>query len=80
MRFAQGDDLNGDQANFSRGGTENIRKVEMPHLPGRRVPVEVDALDAANGWGLGTCRGMFKSSSSHALHQSICAYPPAVRI
>lgn len=51
-RFAQGDELTADQANFSRGATENLRKIEMPHLTNRRMPVPVDELDAANAWGL----------------------------
>ncbi|MEM8792874.1 MAG: formylglycine-generating enzyme family protein [Pseudomonadota bacterium] len=51
-RFAQGDELTTDQANFSRAATENLRKIEMPHLTNRRRPVSVDKLDAANAWGL----------------------------
>lgn len=52
-RFAQGDDLTADQANFSRAGTENLRRgVSMPNLTNRRKPVPVDVLDAANAWGV----------------------------
>lgn len=51
-RFAQGDDLSVDQANFSRRATENIRRSPMPDLVDRERPVTVDELDAANGWGL----------------------------
>lgn len=51
-RFAQGDELTADQANFSRKATENLRKIEMPHLTNRRRPVPVHELDAANAWGL----------------------------
>ncbi len=51
-RFAQGDDLTADQANFSRHVTERLRGVEMPLLVNRRIPVPVDDLDAANAWGL----------------------------
>ncbi len=51
-RFAQGDDLTADQANISRGGTENLRGALMPELVERRVPVPVVELDAANSWGL----------------------------
>jgi formylglycine-generating enzyme required for sulfatase activity len=51
-RFAQGDELTADQANFSRGATENVRKIEMPHLTNRSMPVPVHDLDAANAWGL----------------------------
>lgn len=50
--YAQGDDLTADQANFSRRATENILGVERPDLVSRFMPVEVDALDAANAWGL----------------------------
>ncbi|MEM9100364.1 MAG: formylglycine-generating enzyme family protein [Pseudomonadota bacterium] len=51
-RFAQGDDLTADQANFSRAATENLRKITMPLLTNRQRPVRVHELDAANGWGL----------------------------
>ncbi len=51
-RFAQGDELTSDQANFSRAATENLRKTPMPELESRYMPVPVDDLDAANGWGL----------------------------
>lgn len=51
-RFAQGDDLTVDQANFSRGATEHVRGHEMPHLLSRHSTVGVDELDAANGWGV----------------------------
>ena len=52
-RFAQGDDLTADQANFSRAATENVRRgISMPNLTNRRKPVPVDELDAANGWGV----------------------------
>lgn len=51
-RFAQGDNLTADQANFSRQGTEQLRGKPMPSLVNRRLPVPVDVLDAANAWGL----------------------------
>jgi len=52
-RFAQGDDLTADQANFSRKGTEQLRRgVQMPDLIDRWIPVQVDELDAANDWGV----------------------------
>ncbi|MEM9031399.1 MAG: formylglycine-generating enzyme family protein [Pseudomonadota bacterium] len=56
-RFAQGDDLTAEQANFSRRATEHLRgrrqeEVSMPELANRRMPVPVHELDAANGWGL----------------------------
>lgn len=51
-RFAQGDELTADQVNFSRAATENVHGVTMPNLTNRRMPVPVDALDAANGWGV----------------------------
>jgi formylglycine-generating enzyme required for sulfatase activity len=55
-RFAQGDELTADQANFSRTATEYLRqlpkRVELPHLTNRRMPVSVHELDAANAWGL----------------------------
>lgn len=51
-RYAQGDDLTADQANFSRKSTENILGIERPDLVERSMPVQVNELDAANGWGL----------------------------
>ena len=50
-RFAQGDELTANQANFSRKATENLQKIEMPHLTQRRRPVPVQELNAANDWG-----------------------------
>lgn len=49
-RFAQGDTLTPDQANISVFHWEGDRRVPDPD--NRRVPVPVDALDAANAWGL----------------------------
>lgn len=56
--FAQGDELTADQANFSRRATENLLGrgrqplPELPELVNRYMPVPVDDLDAANGWGV----------------------------
>lgn len=51
-RFAQGDQLSSDQANFSGEGTETMTAVKRPDLLSRRAPVHVDDLNAANSWGL----------------------------
>ncbi|MBU2993984.1 formylglycine-generating enzyme family protein [Octadecabacter sp. 1_MG-2023] len=51
-RFAQGDDLTTDQANFNGEGSEQILGIREPRLISRRVPVTVDSLSAANAWGL----------------------------
>ncbi|WP_170411416.1 formylglycine-generating enzyme family protein [Ruegeria atlantica] len=53
-RFAQGDELTADQANFSRRATEHLRgrEVSLPALKNRRIPVPVEDLDAANAWGV----------------------------
>ena len=51
-RFAQGDELTSDQANFYGKGTADMTGVPRPDLVSRRVPVPVDELDAANQWGL----------------------------
>lgn len=60
-RFAQGDDLTADQANFSRRGTEQLRRgLLMPNLIDRYKPVPVDELDAANGWGVRHMSGNVK--------------------
>ncbi len=56
--FAQGEALTADQANFSRIGTENLMsrgqkpRVSLPELAERDMPVPVEELDAANGWGV----------------------------
>lgn len=57
--FAQGEELTSDQANFSRGATENLlrdsenpARIPRPDLAERDMPVPVGDLDAANGWGL----------------------------
>ncbi len=51
-RFAQGDVLTSDQANFSGDTTAHNRGRPFPNLLSRAVPVPVDELDAANPWGL----------------------------
>lgn len=55
-RFAQGNELTADQANFSRASTEHLRQRQrpngMPELVNRWQPVEVGELDAQNAWGL----------------------------
>ena len=51
-RFAQGDLLTADQANFSGVGTELAWDMSLPLLTNRRAPVPVHELDAANPWGL----------------------------
>ena len=53
-RFAQGDELTKEQANFSRRATEHVRgeDVNLPELVNRTTPVPVQTLDAANAWGL----------------------------
>ncbi|MGL4233419.1 MAG: formylglycine-generating enzyme family protein, partial [Casimicrobium sp.] len=50
--FAQGDALTTDQANFSRGATENLLGVSLPELKDEYTPVPVDELDTANAWGV----------------------------
>ena len=56
--FAQGETLTADQANFSRQGTEFLLsrgqepRLSLPDLVDREMPVPVDELDAANGWGV----------------------------
>ncbi|MDO6588682.1 MULTISPECIES: formylglycine-generating enzyme family protein [Rhodobacterales] len=52
-RFAQGDDLTSDQANFSGRATEHLRRGQsMPYLANQNAPIPVGELDAANTWGL----------------------------
>jgi len=53
-RFAQGDELTANQANFSRRSTEHLRGrgVKLPEFVNRWTPVPVNELDAANAWGV----------------------------
>lgn len=51
-RFAQGDELTTNQANFSRLATEHVQGRSFPSLAEREIPVRVFELDAANAWGL----------------------------
>ncbi len=83
-RFAQGDELTSEQANFYGRGTERLRGVPRPDLLSRMLPVPVDELDAANEWGLRHMSGNVNeqtrscytneyagwSTSSEWLHQS----------
>jgi formylglycine-generating enzyme required for sulfatase activity len=72
-RFAQGDDLTSDQANFSRKTTEWTRGVPMPDLIADRwVPVPVNELDAANPWGVRHMSGnVFEVTLSCAFDQHL---------
>lgn len=50
--FAQGEEVNTDQVNFLGSVTETVSGEKRPDLMSRGTPVPVDALDAANAWGL----------------------------
>jgi len=50
--FAQGNEVNADQANFEGMTTEQMLGVRRPDFASRGHPVPVDELDAANAWGL----------------------------
>ncbi|WP_377186730.1 formylglycine-generating enzyme family protein [Ruegeria meonggei] len=50
--FAQGEEVTTDQVNFLGRGTEIMLCEDRPDLVSRGTPVPVDALDAANTWGL----------------------------
>lgn len=79
-RYAQGDDLTADQANFSRKATEDILGVERPDLISRYMPVEEDELDAVNVWGLRHMSGNVEEvtlscwSETHLGHPTDSAY------
>ena len=66
-RFAQGDDLTANQANFARDLTEMVLLEERPDLVTRRHPVPVEELDAANPWGL-------RHMSGNALEMTMSCY------
>ncbi len=51
-RFAQGDELTTDQANFSGHWTEQLLLQRFPDLVTRGAPVKVKDMAAANDWGL----------------------------
>ena len=51
-RFAQGDEVTTDQANFSVQQTEFVLQEIRPDLKSRGAPVAVSELDAANAWGI----------------------------
>lgn len=51
-RFAQGDELTSDQANFAGASTASFTNADRPDLLTRGVPVPVNELDASNAWGL----------------------------
>jgi formylglycine-generating enzyme required for sulfatase activity len=51
-RFAQGDELTSEQANFHGRLTEFVLMEPRPDFLTRGVPVPVEELDAANAWGL----------------------------
>jgi len=51
-RFAQGEVLTSELANFSGDTTEHNRGRPFPELVTRGIPAPVQALDAANPWGL----------------------------
>jgi formylglycine-generating enzyme required for sulfatase activity len=51
-RFAQGNDVNSGQANFSGEDSEHILQKTFPDFLSRGFPVPVNELDAANAWGL----------------------------
>ncbi|WP_299076356.1 formylglycine-generating enzyme family protein [uncultured Ruegeria sp.] len=51
-RYAQGNDITAEQANFSGDATETTLGVRPPGLADRDMSVRVEELDAANSWGL----------------------------
>ncbi|MEM0987520.1 MAG: formylglycine-generating enzyme family protein [Pseudomonadota bacterium] len=51
-RFAQGDTVTPEQANFSGAFTQLVEQRLLPGLRDRNRPVPVESLDAANAWGL----------------------------
>lgn len=51
-RYAQGEEVTSQQANFSGDATETTLGVERPDLTDLGLTVPVSELDAANGWGL----------------------------
>lgn len=51
-RFAQGEFLSPDQANFHGVLTARMYDLDPESLPTRQMPVPVHDLDAANDWGL----------------------------
>lgn len=50
--FAQGEEVTTDQVNYNGAGTAELFNLDRPDLVVRWVPVPVEALNAANSWGL----------------------------
>lgn len=71
-RFAQGDSLTSDQANFSGEATEKVLLERRPDLLTRGEPVAVDELDAANAWGI---RHMSGNAAEFTLSCYRATYP-----
>ena len=70
-RFAQGDDLTSDQANFSGIGTETFSGERLPGLLTRGVPLSVDSLDASNPWGFRHMSGNINEFTSSCYTSSV---------
>lgn len=51
-RFAQGDELTSEQANFSKSAEEMLRGQPLPNLIDHGAPVDVNVLNADNMWGI----------------------------
>lgn len=76
-RYAQGDDLTAEQANFSREVTQHLFIEERPDLVTRGGPVEVHALDAANAWGLRHMSGNVIEMTMSCYTNTFIAHPLA---
>jgi formylglycine-generating enzyme required for sulfatase activity len=77
-RFAQGDDLTADQANFSRAATEQLRQlptpVQLPHLTNRRRPVPCMSSTQPTPGDCVTCPAMCASSLSRVGRKSMSGW------
>ncbi|MDX8346797.1 formylglycine-generating enzyme family protein [Cognatiyoonia sp. IB215446] len=76
-RFAQGDELTSDQANFLGAGTEKLTGVARPDLLSRRKPVPIDELDAANQWGLRHMSGNVMERTRSCYTDEYAGWPTA---
>ncbi|MCF2906395.1 formylglycine-generating enzyme family protein [Octadecabacter sp. CECT 8868] len=76
-RFAQGDTINTDQANFNGEATERAYGLGEERLVFRYNPVTVNDLDAANAWGLRHMSGNVTELTSSCYTNSYAGWSTA---
>ena len=77
--FAQGEEINTDQANFLGRATEKMLGEKRPDLVSRGFPVSVDDLDAANQWGLRHMSGNVLERTMSCMQKRHANWPTSSR-